>query len=296
MTIMLAVGLGYSARAVAERLAGQGWQITGTARSAEALEAIRASGYEALPFNGSQPAAELARAIGDATHLLVSAAPDENGDPLLGAHRADLEAARNLKWIGYLSTIGVYGDTQGAWIDETAMPQPKSQRSQWRLAAEQDWQSLVAKRDVALQIFRLAGIYGPGRNPLERMRRGQERTIYKPGQVFNRIHVADIAATVIAGIEAGTRATGFFNVTDDEPAAPQDVAAFSANLLGIEPPPVVPFEEAEMTPMARSFYGETKRVRNGRIKQDLGVELEFPTYREGLSSLYERSRADQSLS
>jgi dTDP-4-dehydrorhamnose reductase len=332
MKSLLAVGLGYSAREIAARLAhgmppppalraalshvgcglgpdnkasppsplaGEGsrqrrvgagenrWRIIGTGRGAESLEAILALGYEGLPFAGDTPSVELARAIGEATHLLVSAAPDEAGDPLLKQHRADLEAAPKLQWIGYLSTIGVYGDTGGAWVDETATPQPVSQRSKWRLAAEQDWQDFAARHGVPLQIFRLAGIYGPGRNALERMRAGQERTIYKPGQVFNRIHVEDIATTVLAGIDAGARATGVFNVTDDEPAAPQDVAAFCAELLGIEPPPVVPFEEADLTPMARSFYEETKRVRTERITQELGVWLAYPTYREGLGALAE---------
>ncbi len=298
-----------------------GWHVAGTARGAESLEAIRALGYEALPFTGDAPEVELARAIGDATHLLISAAPDEAGDPLLAQHRADLEAAPNLQWIGYLSTIGVYGDHRGAWVDETTTPRPVSERSRWRLEAEQAWEDFAAARGLPVQIFRLAGIYGPGRNPLERMKAGRERTIVKPGQVFNRIHVADIATTVIAGMEqfplkwtpverkelrqdksleprpdsigseqapeAGARAAGVFNVTDDEPAAPEDVAAYAAALLGIEPPPLVPWEEAEktMTPMARSFYSETKRVRNERIKRELGVRLAFPTYREGLGAL-----------
>ncbi len=288
MKTLLAVGLGYSARATAERLAAQsGWHIAGTARGAEALEAIRAAGYEGLLFTGDAPSVELARAIGEATHLLISAAPDVTGDPLLMQHRAELDAASNLQWIGYLSTIGVYGDHQGGWVDEMTKPRPVWDRSHWRLYAEQAWEAFAAARGVPLQIFRLAGIYGPGRSPLERMRAGRERTIVKPGQVFNRIHVDDIAATVLAGIEAGARATGVFNVTDDEPAAPEDVAAYAAVLLGIEPPPLVPWEEAApmMNPMARSFYAETKRVRNRRIKAELDVVLAYPTYREGLGAL-----------
>lgn len=285
MTMMLAVGLGYSARAIAEKLAAQGWQIAGTARGPETLEAVRAKGYEALPFDGASPSVELARALGDATHLLVSAAPDASGDPLLARHGDDIRAAKNLKWIGYLSTIGVYGDQQGAWIDETAVPLPKSDRSHWRLGAEQAWQDAASGLDIPLQIFRLAGIYGPGRNPLERMKAGRDRTVVKPGQVFNRIHVEDIAATIIAGIEAGAQSAGIFNVADDEPAAPEDVAAFAADLLGIDAPPLVPFDEAEMSPMAQSFYSETKRILNGRIKGDLGVALTYPTFREGLSAL-----------
>jgi nucleoside-diphosphate-sugar epimerase len=288
MKTLLAVGLGYSAREVARRLtAGDSWRITGTARGSQGEEAIRAAGHEALVFNGEAPSPELARAIGEATHLLISAAPEETGDPLQAHHRADLEAARNLQWIGYLSTIGVYGDHQGAWVDEATEPRPVSERSRWRLETEKAWEDFAGGRGLPLQIFRLSGIYGPGRNPLERMKAGRERTIVKPGQVFNRIHVADIATSVIAGIEAGARSTGVFNVTDDEPAAPEDVAAYAAGLLGIEPPQLVPWEEAEktMTPMARSFYSETKRVRNERIKAELGLQLTYATYREGLKAL-----------
>nr|MBX2805857.1 sugar nucleotide-binding protein [Hyphomicrobiales bacterium] len=176
----------------------------------------------------------------------------------------------------------------GAWIDETATPNPRSERSKQRWAAEQAWLEFCGNRDgLAVQIFRLAGIYGPGRNSLERLREGREKRINKPEQVFNRTHVEDIATTVIAGIEAGMKATGVFNVTDDEPAAPQDIVTYAAELLGVEPPPLIPWEEVEkmMTPMARSFYLETKRVRNERIKRDLGVELKYPTYRDGLRAL-----------
>jgi hypothetical protein len=266
---------------------GDSWRIIGTSRDAEGVAQIAALGYEALQFTGDAPSADLSRAIGEATHILHSAPPSADGDPLLIHHEADLLAAPDLEWIGYLSTIGVYGDTGGAWIDETATPNPGSERSKERWAAEQAWMAFAAHRpQIALQIFRLAGIYGPGRNSLERLRAGTEKRIDKPDQVFNRIHVDDIAATVLAGIGAGAKASGVFNVTDDEPAPPQDIVTCAAGRLGIEPPPLIPWEEAEktMTPMARSFYLETKRVRNDRIKRELGVELSYPTYREGLGA------------
>jgi nucleoside-diphosphate-sugar epimerase len=285
MNTLLAIGLGYSASAVAAHLEHAGWRIIGTARSDAGLRTIEAKGYEAVPFAGDAPSPALRRAIGEATHLLVSAPPDAEGDPLLRHHADDLRGASKLSWIGYLSTIGVYGDRQGGWVDETTTPEPISKRSQWRLAAEKAWEATATERGTTLQIFRLAGIYGPGRNPLERLIAGQERRIEKPGQVFNRTHVEDIAAVVEAGIHAGSRATGIYNVTDDEPAAPHDVVAFAAELLGMAPPPLVSWDEADLSPMARSFYAENKRVRNERIKRELGVTLRYPTYREGLRAL-----------
>lgn len=284
MNTLLAVGLGYSARAVAAQLSGADWLITGTARSEEALRAIAAQDYRPIAFDGETASPALGEALREATHLLLSAPPGEHGDPLLHLHRDDLEAARELDWIGYLSTVGVYGDHQGAWVDETTPPTPGSPRSKQRLHAENAWTDFAEAQGLTLQIFRLAGIYGPGRNALGRLIAGQERRINKPEQVFNRIHLADIVAVVTAGIRAGSVA-GVFNVTDDEPAAPQDVVAFAAGLLGMEPPPLIPWDAAELTPMAHSFYLETKRVRNRRIKEVLGVTLAYPTYREGLTAL-----------
>jgi nucleoside-diphosphate-sugar epimerase len=219
--------------------------------------------------------------------VLISAPPGAEGDPVLRHHSRDLARAPGLVWLGYLSTIGVYGDHGGEWVDETTPPTPSSERSRKRLAAEQAWQSSAEAHRITLQIFRLAGIYGPGRNALEKISSGRERRILKPGQVFNRIHVEDIASVVEAGIHAGNAASGVFNVTDDEPAPPQDVSAFAAELLGREPPPLTPWEEARetMSEMAQSFYAENKRVRNDRIKQTLGVALKFPTYREGLRAI-----------
>ncbi len=290
MNTLLAIGLGYTAKEIAVRLNSDCWRIIGTSRNAEGVAEIEGLGYEALQFAGDAPSAGLSQVIAEATHILHSAPPSAAGDPLLIHHEADLASAPKLEWTGYLSTIGVYGDTGGAWVDETAAPNPGSERSRQRWAAEQAWMDFAARRTgMTLQIFRLAGIYGPGRNALERLRKGREKRIDKPSQVFNRIHRDDIAATVIAGICAGAKARGVFNVTDDEPAPPQDVVTYAAELLGIEPPPLIPWEEAEktMTPMARSFYLETKRVRNGRIKRELGVALSYPTYREGLRAIAE---------
>lgn len=284
MNTLLALGLGYSASAIAAHLSGPEWRIIGTARDEAGVRAIEAKGYRAIAFDGEHPSPALGDALREATHLLLSAPPSEHGDPPLHLHRDDLEAARDLDWIGYLSTVGVYGDHQGGWVDETTPPAPGSRRSKQRFLAENAWIEFAEAQGVTLQIFRLAGIYGPGRNTLERLIAGQEKRIDKPEQVFNRIHLADIVAVVQAGIGAGG-VSGVFNVADDAPAPPQDVVTFAAELLGMEPPPLIPWDEADLSPMARSFYLETKRVRNRRIKEVLGVSLSYPTYREGLRAL-----------
>jgi nucleoside-diphosphate-sugar epimerase len=284
MSKLFCFGLGYSALRVAQRLAGEGWEIAGTARTREGADAIAAAGYDAFVFDGSAPAAGIAEALADTTHILVSAPPDADGDPVLRQHRGDIERASGLSWIGYLSTVGVYGDSGGAWIDETAKTDATSTRGRRRIAAEQDWLTLAGARDVRVQIFRLAGIYGPGRSAIDRLRDGTAHRIVKPGQVFNRIHVDDIAATVCAGI-AGRGATSAYNVADDEPTPPQDVIVFAAALLHMPPPPEVPFTDAQLSPMAASFYADNKRISNARLRQELGVTLKFPTYREGLRAI-----------
>jgi nucleoside-diphosphate-sugar epimerase len=286
MAVLLAVGLGYSAKELARRLHGQGWRVIGTSRSGEGARAIDAKGYEGIAFDGSAPSPALSRAIGEATHLLVSASPGDGGDPLLMHHADDLRAAPP-QWIGYLSTIGVYGNHDGKWVDEETPVKPTSPRGQRRVEAERAWMALSEETGVPTGIFRLSGIYGPGRGPLEKLRSGQARAIIKPGQVFNRIHVADIANMLEAAIgRAGERAgSRIYNVTDDEPAPPQDVLDFAADLIGVPRPPRVPFEEADMSSMARSFYADNKRTSNARTKQELGVTLSYPTYREGIRAL-----------
>lgn len=279
MSTLLCIGLGYSARVFAARVASRGWRIIGTAQTPGGAAAIAALGYEAIAFDGTGANDGLRTALASATHLLVSAPPDASGDPLLRHHAGDLTA---LSWIGYLSTVGVYGDHGGAWVDETTLPKPISNRSRWRLAAEQSWLDLAQSKSLRVEIFRLAGIYGPGRGPLEAVRKGTARAIVKPGQVFNRIHVEDIANVLVAAIARPSGQT-IYNVSDDEPAPPQDVLAYAATLLGLPAPPSVDFATADLTPMARSFYSECKRVSNARVKDALSIALTYPNYRDGFA-------------
>lgn len=278
---LLSFGHGYSARALAARLMPEGWRVIGTSRSFAGAARIAATGAEGLVW----PGAGLEEALAGATHVLSSVAPDGTGDPVLaGAGGALAGAAPHLRWVGYLSTTGVYGDHRGGWVDEETPLTPATERGRARVVAERAWQALAAASDLPLHIFRLAGIYGPGRGPFEKVRDGSARRIVKPGQVFSRIHVEDIAEALAASM-ARPDPGAIYNVCDDDPAPPEDVLAHAARLLGLPPPPEVPYESAEMSPMARSFYAESKRVRNDRIKRDLGVRLHFPTYREGLAAI-----------
>ncbi|MEM9549640.1 MAG: SDR family oxidoreductase [Pseudomonadota bacterium] len=273
---LLSFGHGFSARALADRLLPQGWQVIGTTRSEDKADAIRATGAEALIWPGTPVSFD------GVTHLLMSAAPGADGDPVLAAlHDQVTEVAPQLEWAGYLSTTGVYGDHEGGWVDETSALAPATRRGQWRKEAEAAWAAIPG---LPLHIFRLAGIYGPGRGPFAKVRNGTARRIIKDGQVFSRIHVDDIAQVLEASIRH-PHAGAIYNVCDDDPAPPQDVIAHAAELLGLPLPPAVPFDEAEMTPMARSFYAESKRVRNDRIKDELGVKLAYPDYRTGLAAL-----------
>lgn len=272
---LLSLGHGYSASALARRLLPQGWRIIGTTRSADRAPALRAAGIEPLIW----PSSDLAALLPQVTHLLASAAPDADGDPFLASHGAALSRAP-LLWAGYLSTTGVYGDHQGGWVDEETPLTPSTDRGRHRVLAEDQWRAT----GLPLHIFRLAGIYGPGRGPFEKVRDGTARRILKPGQVFSRIHVDDIAQVLEASIDAPAPGTAY-NVCDDDPAPPEDVLSHAALLLGLPEPPAVPYDQAQMTPMARSFYAESKRVRNDRIKQDLGVRLIHPDYRSGLAAL-----------
>jgi nucleoside-diphosphate-sugar epimerase len=277
-------GLGYSAGAFARAMKGRAASVGGTVRSEEKAAHLRAEGIAALVFDGGAPGAGVEAALADATHILVSIAPGEVGDPVLMHHVGDILAATNLRWIGYLSTVGVYGNYGGAWVSERTTPHARQGRSLRRLEAEKAWQKLGDERQTPLAIFRIAGIYGPGRNALKNLADGTAHRIVKPGQVFNRIHVDDIAAALAAAIAHD--AAGIFNLADDEPCPPQDVVEYAAKLMGVPVPPEIPFESADLSPMARSFYGENKRVSNRRIKDELGVALRYPTYREGLESLW----------
>ena len=275
MKTLLSLGHGYSADALARRLIPQGWQVIGTTRDAGKAAALRAAGVEPLIW----PVGSLAPALARASHVLVSMAPGPEGDPVLARHREELRQARP-DWVGYLSTTGVYGDHQGDWVDETTPLTPATARGLARMRAEAEWQAL----GLPLHIFRLAGIYGPGRGPFEKVRNGTARRIIKPGQVFSRIHVADIAQVLEVSITRPNPGA-VYNVCDDDPAPPEDVLAHAASLLGLPPPPEESWDTAELTPMARSFYAESKRVRNARIKDELGVRLIHPDYRSGLAAL-----------
>ena len=275
---LLSIGHGFSARALAARLVPQGWRIVGTTRSPDKADAIADTGVEPVVW----PGADLGALIAQSPNVLVSAGPDSAGDPVLNAvEDAVIRAAPDLRWVGYLSTTGVYGDHDGDWVDEDTPLTPSTKRGRARVTAEARWQAIP---DLPLHIFRLAGIYGPGRGPFAKVRAGTARRIIKPGQVFSRIHVEDIAQALELSLQRPDPGA-VYNLCDDDPAPPQDVIAHAAELLGLPVPPAIPFDQADMTPMARSFYAESKKVRNDRIKQALGWAPQFPTYRAGLAAL-----------
>ena len=275
---LLSIGHGFSARALAARLVPQGWRIVGTTRSPDKADAIADTGVEPVVW----PGADLGALIAQFPNVLVSAGPDSAGDPVLNAvEDAVTRAAPDLRWVGYLSTTGVYGDHDGDWVDEDTPLTPSTKRGRARVTAEARWQAIP---DLPLHIFRLAGIYGPGRGPFAKVRAGTARRIIKPGQVFSRIHVEDIAQALELSLQRPDPGA-VYNLCDDDPAPPQDVIAHAAALLGLPVPPAISFDQADMTPMARSFYAESKKVRNDRIKQALGWAPQFPTYRAGLAAL-----------
>lgn len=279
-------GLGYSAGVLARRLAAAGWSVAGTCQSPARRDELIADGIEAHLFDRGRPLADVGGAFNGVTHLLNSVPPDADGDPVLAAHGPALAAIDGLRWAGYLSTTGVYGDTGGAMVDETAPLVPTSVRARRRVDAEAAWLALWRDRGLPVHVFRLAGIYGPGRSVLDKVRDGSAQRIDRPGHAFGRIHVDDIATVLIASI-ARPDSGAIYNVCDDEPAPPAEVTAFACDLLGIAPPPLVPFAEATaaMSPMALSFWRDNRRVDNTRIKADLGVRLAYPTYREGLRAV-----------
>ena len=283
---VLIFGCGFSGRAIGERLALAGARVRGTTRSVDKSEALRVRGIDPIVFDGERASDEVNAALAATTHVIVSIAPGRAGDPALSMHGEAIKAAPSLEWIGYLSTVGVYGDHDGAWVDENTVPRPASQRSRERVEAENLWMTLALERASPICVMRLSGIYGPGRSPLDSVREGRARRLVKPGQVFNRIHVDDIAGA--SELVARSRSNAILNVTDDEPAPPQDVVAYAADLLGVDAPPEQDFETAELTPMARSFYGETKRVSNARLRS-MGYALRYPTYREGLRAIRDAS-------
>lgn len=275
-------GLGYTSLRLAARLRTFGWQVGGTTRGAEKMAALRAAGIDAVTFDREQP---LDTAILDgATHILSSVPPDDAGDPVLDRHGADIAArASGLRWIGYLSTTGVYGDAGGGWVDETSPLAATGARGRRRVAAEAGWLELHQQAGMPVHLFRLPGIYGPGRSAIDSLRAGTARRVDKPGQVFCRVHVDDIGGALLASMARPQPGTAY-NVVDDEPAPAAQVVEHAARLLGVEPPPLEPFDPASMSAMAASFYADNRRVRNDRLKRVLGYRLLYPTYREGLAA------------
>ncbi len=281
MAKLFCFGLGFSAMRLAGRLLRDGWSVAGTCRREDKRQALVQQGIDAHLFDRGAPMTDPATALGGTTHVLLSAPPDAAGDPVIDHHADDIVAAGPLAWVGYLSTTGVYGDRAGGWVDEDDALEPTTERGRRRLAAERAWLSLWRDHGLPVHLFRLVGIYGPGRSAIDQVRGGRARRLDKPGQVFNRIHVDDIAAVLMASI-ARPNPGAAYNVADDDPAPSHEVVAEACRLLGQPIPPLVPFDEAELSPMARSFYAENKRVRNDRMKRELGAELSFPSYRDGL--------------
>lgn len=278
-------GLGYSPLVLAGRLLSRGWRVAGTTRSPEKAAALAERGIEAFLFDDGRPLDDPGRALAGTTHLLSAVPPAAavpGGDPVVAAHGEDLARLVGVRWAGYLSTTGVYGDHGGGWVDEGTPRMPGTRRGRARMEAEDAWLGLGC-RGLPVHLFRLPGIYGPGRSAIDSLRAGTARRIDKPGQVFSRIHVEDIA-TVLEASMAHPNPGAAYNVCDDEPAPGHEVIAHAARLLGIEPPPLVPFDEAALSPMAASFYADSKRVRNDRIKRELGVTLAYPSYRDGLAA------------
>ncbi len=287
---LFAFGLGFSAQALASRLRAKGWTIAGTARGDPKIGRLQAEGFEVARFASDGGGTDLSRLLEGTTHLIHSIPPEGGKDPVLSHYRDEIANLPSLKWIGYLSTVGVYGDQQGNWVSEETPPKPNSARTEARVVAEAAWRALGERTGVPVQIFRLAGIYGPGRSVFDKLKAGTARRINKNGQVFSRIHVEDIARVLEASI-ARPRSGAIYNVADDEPAAPGDVVAYAAEMIGETPPPEIPFEEADLSPMAKSFYEGSRRIGNGLIKSELEVKLAYPTFREGLAAL--KPRADR---
>jgi len=278
------LGHGYSGKTLTRRLRTQGWTAAGTSRAPQAGDGVTT--FRLAAPEDLTPSSPAARALGEATHLLHSIPPSAEGDPVLQPVAEILRNSHQLKWIGYLSTTGVYGDRDGGWVDETTPVRPNNARGQRRVTAERQWLALGAQHGIATQVFRLAGIYGPGRSALDDVRAGTARRIFKPGHDFSRIHVEDIAQVLEASI-ARPHSGAIYNVCDDLPAPSAEVVAYACELLGVAPPPLLPFAQAEasLSPMAREFWSANRKVRNDKIKSELGVKLLYPDYRVGLRAI-----------
>jgi len=279
-------GYGYSCDYLGHELAAQGWQIAGTTRNVEKRETLKARGVDTHLFDYECPLPDPLYTLKDVTHLVISTPPGDEGDPTFLMHADDILKLENLQWVGYLSTTGVYGDRNGGWVDESSEIRPNNQRGSRRLQAEEQWLSLVKSYNLPVHIFRLAGIYGPGRSALDSIRAGVARRIEKEGHAFSRIHVEDIARILMASMQHPNPGAAY-NVCDDLAAPSHEVIAHACDLLARPVPPLIPFEEADLSPMARSFYADNKRVHNKRIKQELGVDLKYKNYIDGLQACLE---------
>ena len=279
-------GFGYTAGFLSEKLMACDWKVSGTTTSAEKRGFLKKTGINAWLFDPTHNIPDPFNAFADVTHVLLSVPPDSDGDPVFNAHGADLAALKNLEWVGYLSTTAVYGNQDGKWVDEKSPPAPSSRRGHLRLKAEEQWRSLCLNEGLPLHIFRLSGIYGPNRSALDAVRSGTAHCIDKPGHIFNRIHVEDIVQVLIASMNK-PRPGSIYNLADDAPSASYEVIRFACNLIGIESPPLIPFDQAEMAPIVRSFYEDNKRIHNDLIKNELGVQLAYPDYHNGLKSCLE---------
>lgn len=285
---LLCLGYGYTASFFARALMRHGWAVAGTTRSREKAKKIRAQGVEAVVWDMGPSDTPFPDSI---NAVLISTPPGEDGCPAhIAAGKTIARRATDIEWLGYLSTNGVYGDHGGAWVDETSELRPMTDRARRRIKAENDWRAFAQTHDLPLIIFRLPGIYGPGRSAIDTVRAGRAKRIYKEGQVFSRMHVEDIAAVLEESMK-NPRAHDLYNLADDEPAPPQDVIEYACKLLGLEPPPLIPLEEADLSDMAKSFYADNKRVSNQRMKSALAVTLKYATYREGLKSIFENEGA-----
>lgn len=263
-----------------------GWQIAGTTRDPQKKALMKERGIKGYLFDYEKPLNDPALFLKDVTHLLISTPPDDEGDPVFLMHGEDIARQSSIRWIGYLSSTGVYGDRGGAWVDENTEIQPGTKRGSRRALAEAQWLSLLHDHGCPVHVFRLAGIYGPGRSALDSVRAGVARRIDKPGHAFSRIHVDDIVQILMASM-AMPSPGAVYNCGDDCAAPSHEVIKYACELLGITPPPLIPYSEADMAPIARSFYSDNKRIRNDKIKQELGITLRYPDYRAGLMGCLE---------
>lgn len=295
MKNLFCFGYGYSCYYLTDLLRqeeGQDWTFSGTTRDEEKMRALREQGVNSCLFDMFTPLPDPLYMMKDVTHLLISTPPTDDGDPTFNIHAHDIARLQRLEWVGYLSTTGPYGDRGGAWVDETSASRPTTKRGSRRLKAEEQWLSLFEAQGLPVHIFRLAGIYGPGRSALDSVRHGVARRIEKKGHAFSRIHVEDLAHVIQASMMA-PKPGEVYNVCDDHPAPSHEVIDYACQMLGIESPPLLAYEDVDMAPITRSFYADNKRVQNNKIKNDLGITLQYPDYKQGLQGCFDSERGEK---